>query len=210
MVSALRQRVLEAKKLLGNSMKRELSENQSQTESSFGFKWNKIDTYSSQHVQDEWKRWLVEKYFDGKIGDINALLSQGNMKILDAGCGSGLSAKVVLGEKLREHQYYGVEISNAVELCEKEFKKLGIMGKYSQCDLNNIDEDYGDFDIIFSEGVLHHTDSVKTSLCNLSKRLKTGGKFLFYVYAKKAPIREFTDDLVRRHLTDLDNEEAWD
>ena len=149
MVSALRQRVLEAKKLLGNSMKRELSENQSQTESSFGFKWNKIDTYSSQHVQDEWKRWLVEKYFDGKIGDINALLSQGNMKILDAGCGSGISAKLLFGEKLREHQYYGVDISNAVELCEKEFKKLGIMGKYSQCDLNNIDEDYGDFDIIF-------------------------------------------------------------
>lgn len=210
MVSALRERVLEAKKILGIVMKRELSEKQAQTENSFGFKWEKVDTYSSHHVQNEWKRWLVEKYLDGKHENINSLLSHRNMKILDAGCGSGISAKLFFGEKLKEHQYYGVDISNAVELCEKEFLKQGISGKFSQCDLNDIDESFGNFDMIFSEGVLHHTDSVKNSLCNLSQRLKDGGKFLFYVYSKKAPIREFTDDLVRDSIKDLNNEEAWE
>jgi arsenite methyltransferase len=67
----------------------------------------------------------------------------------------------------------------------------------------------GQFDIIFSEGVLHHTDSVEQSIKALSQRLNKGGKFLFYVYVKKAPIREYTDDLIRDFLAPLGNEEAW-
>ena len=40
--------------------------------------------------------------------------------------------------------------------------------------------------------------------------MKCGGYFLFYVYAKKAVIREFTDDLIRNRLIDLDDQQAWD
>ena len=35
----------------------------------------------------------------------------------------------------------------------------------------------------------------------MQRHLKPGGRILFYVYRKKGPIREFTDDYVRE-LTD--------
>ena len=65
-------------------------------------------------------------------------------------------------------------------------------------------------DIIFSEGVLHHTDSTRDSIAYLAKKLKPGGRFMFYVYAKKAPVREFTDDFIREKLTPMTDEEAWE
>ena len=46
-------------------------------------------------------------------------------------------------------------------------------------------------DLIFSEGVLHHTDSTERSIHYLAAKLKTGGRFLFYVYARKAVIRRW-------------------
>jgi SAM-dependent methyltransferase len=65
-------------------------------------------------------------------------------------------------------------------------------------------------DLIFSEGVLHHTDSTQASLRYLARKLKPGGRFLFYVYARKGPIREFADDLVREQLRPMSDEEAWE
>ncbi len=63
--------------------------------------------------------------------------------------------------------------------------------------------------MIFSEGVLHHTDSTKKAIENLVKLLKYNGHIMFYVYAKKAPIREFSDDYIRDYLKDKTDEEAW-
>ena len=65
------------------------------------------------------------------------------------------------------------------------------------------------FDIIFSEGVLHHTDNTEDAIKKLSRKLKKGGRFLFYVYKKKGPVREFSDDYIRNAIKDLSNEEAW-
>jgi len=187
------------------------SSNQKQTEETFGFKWKKRDTYESAAVQKELRRWLFEKYFDNDPTLLDDLLSvkSGGKSILDAGCGSGGSALLLFGEHLKNHRYLGVDISEAVKVAKERFNERGIQAQFEQCDLNSIPERYGKFDIIFSEGVLHHTDSVETAISRLAQRLKRGGKFLFYVYAKKAPIREYTDDLIRDAISAMGNEEAW-
>jgi SAM-dependent methyltransferase len=66
------------------------------------------------------------------------------------------------------------------------------------------------FDTIFAEGVLHHTPSTELALKSLVSILEPGGEILFYVYRKKGPIREFTDDYIRNIVSSLDPEEAWD
>ena len=33
---------------------------------------------------------------------------------------------------------------------------------------------------------------------------------MFYVYVKKAPVREYTDDLIREEISSMDNSEAWE
>jgi arsenite methyltransferase len=188
-----------------------MSNNQNQTKETFGYKWKKRETYESPNVQAEWKRWLFEKYFDGDIQQLNKLLGNGRKKksILDAGCGSGGSAILLFGEKLRQHHYIGVDISEAVTVAKERFEEIGIPAKFIQSDLNSIPIELGLFDIIFSEGVLHHTDSVENAIFQLSKRLNKNGLLMFYVYAKKAPVREFTDDLIRSSIAQLTHEESW-
>ena len=194
-----------------DQMKHNLSDSQQQTEETFGFKWKKRETYDSPAVQKEWQRWLFEKYFDGNAAELNHLLNSGRYRktILDAGCGSGGSGLLLFGDHLKSHDYLGADISDAVSVAKERFNEKGIPARFEQCDLNSIPKHYGQFDIIFSEGVLHHTDSVEKAIFELSKRLKKGGKFLFYVYIKKAPIREYTDDLIREAISPLTNEEAW-
>jgi SAM-dependent methyltransferase len=187
-----------------------MSETQRQTEDVFSYKWRRRETYESEHMQAEWKRWMLEKYFDGDPAGPRRLLGPGPKRILDAGCGSGGSAMLLFGDLLRAHSYIGVDVSDAMEVGRARFRERNLPGEFHRHDLNEIPEDLGCFDVIFSEGVLHHTDSVRASLVNLARRLTTGGRMLFYVYARKGPIREFTDDHVRGWIRPLDNEQAWE
>ncbi len=114
------------------------------------------------------------------------------------------------GDELSKHDYVGVDISDAVIQARRNFDVHGIPGTFIQANLQDLPMELGTFDLIFSEGVLHHTDSVQEALIYLASRLNSGGRFAFYVYAKKAPIREFTDDIVRNFISNMTDEEAWD
>ena len=117
---------------------------------------------------------------------------------------------MLFGERLREHDFIGVDISNSVDVAKERFREKQIPGQFIQSDLNSVPLEDGSIDLIFSESVLHHTDSVEAAIFNLSKLLKKGGKFMFYVYIKKAPIREYTDDFIREYISEMDNAESWE
>lgn len=68
----------------------------------------------------------------------------------------------------------------------------------------------GAFDLIFSEGVLHHTPDTRAALGSLLPLLAPGGEIAFYVYARKAPLREFADDFLRERMTKMPVEECWE
>lgn len=186
-----------------------LSEQQQQTKSAFSHKWNKEDTYSSDTVEKTMKAWLQERYLDNGQIHLEDFLGDTPKIILDAGCGSGFSAMLLFGEFLNQHDYLGVDISDSVRVAEKRFAERNIKGEFLQCCIGDLPVPENSIDIIFSEGVLHHTDSTEESLAYLATRLKENGYFLFYVYAKKAVIREFTDDYIREQLRPLSDEEAW-
>ena len=182
------------------------SEMQEQTGKCFGFKWGKRNTYESNEVESASKKWLFERYSLSDMSLDNLIKGK---TILDAGCGSGYSASFLFGELLNSCDYLGVDISNAVDVAKERFTERGLRGNFLQANILDLPEEIGNFDIIFSEGVLHHTDSTERAIKYLSTRLAAGGYFMFYVYNKKAPIREFSDDYVREKITSLTDEEAW-
>jgi len=191
---------------------RSLSKNQMQTRDTFGFKWAKRDTYGSDALQTRTRKWLFDRYCGGKVDELDQILETRSGKrkiILDAGCGSAFSALLFFGDRLKKHDYLGVDISDAVWEAKKRFEEKGIPGEFFQGDISALPLPKASLDIVFSEGVLHHTDSTENTICALSRQIKPGGLFLFYVYAKKAPIREFTDDHIRSFLKNMSNEEAW-
>ena len=185
------------------------SAKQSQTRDTFAFKWAMRDTYESSVVSTTTQNWLFERYCGGDKHRLARWLEGERKIILDAGCGSGHSGLLFFGDHLKEHNYLGVDISSAVEIAKVRFTEAGYDADFLQADLLNLPVPDASVDIIFSEGVLHHTDNTERAIKMLTTKLKPGGRFLFYVYVKKAVIREFTDDYIREKLRSLTDEQAW-
>jgi SAM-dependent methyltransferase len=106
--------------------------------------------------------------------------------------------------------YVGVDISSAVDVASELFRRENRCGVFIQADLCHLPFADGTFDFILSEGVLHHTPSTRESLLRLAAKLKPGGKIAFYVYVKKSPIREFTDDYIRSLVAGMDPAAVWE
>ena len=205
-MSALERLGIDASKLPTDS---DHSPNQSQTRDCFGFKWHKRETFESTTFQNKSRAWFLERFCDGDPSMVSGWLSNGRKLILDAGCGAGNSALLLFGDHLRHHDYLGIDISDAVEVARDRFHKRGFDADFLQMDLCAAPIPDGSIDIILSEGVLHHTDNTEKSFKHLAKKLKSGGIFLFYIYAKKAAVREYTDDFVRNQLMNMSDAEAW-
>jgi arsenite methyltransferase len=186
------------------------SDAQAQTAGAFGYKWSRRESYESPGLRDFTRVWLLEKYCGGDPSLLEAWLTGGRKLILDAGCGAGYSAILFFGDHLREHDYLGVDISDSVLVARARFAEAGYPGDFIQADVTNLPIPDESVDLIFSEGVLHHTDDTGAAIAALARKLRPGARFLFYIYARKGPIREFTDDLVRAHLAPLSDEEAWE
>ena len=185
------------------------SPKQNQTKKTFGFKWEKRETYESKAMQDASRNWLIERYFGGDIKKLEEYIRP-RMNILDAGCGSAYSALILFSKYLNDINYLGIDISSAIDVGKKIFAEQCLNGEFIQADLMHLPFEEPIFDLIFSEGVLHHTDSTKNAIKYLSTLLLPGGRFLFYVYKKKGPIREFADDYIRQYLASMNDQQAWD
>ncbi len=185
------------------------SRTQEQTSDIFGFKWSKRSTYESEAVNKNAERWLFERYCENNPNKLQEWLSGGRKIILDAGCGAAYSALLFFKDHLNQHDYLGVDISEAVKVAQQRFEEKGYPGDFLRLSLMDLPVPEASVDLIFSEGVLHHTDNTGESIKYLASKLKKGGRFLFYVYVKKAAIREFTDDHIRENLLPMGDEEAW-
>ncbi len=185
------------------------SASQQQTADAFGYKWARRDSYESPAVRDAARAWLFSRYCGGDASVLDGWLAGGRKRIVDAGCGAGFSALLFFGERLREHEYLGIDISNAVDVARERFAAAAVPGAFLQHDIATVPREPDSVDILCSEGVLHHTDAPGDTLHHLARALRPGGLALFYVYAKKSPIREFTDDFVRAQLASLDDAAAW-
>lgn len=186
------------------------SPEQAQTESTFGYKWKMRNFYENEEIKIAQKEWLIQRYCGSDEKIMDKWLGGGKKIIMDAGCGSGYSGMIFWGNKIKDHYYLGVDISDAIEVGKQRFEESGLPGDFLKVSLLDLPVPDNSIDIIFSEGVLHHTDSTEKALIYLTKKLKKGGKFLFYVYIKKAPIREYTDDYVREYISNMNNDEAWE
>jgi SAM-dependent methyltransferase len=185
-----------------------LSAAQEQTSNTFGFKWAKRDTFEGEATR-VMKAWLIEKY--GNVSKAPWLFDGGPRPVmLDAGCGAAQSALALFEPILDRICYLGADVSTAVDVAKSRFEERGLQGAFIQADLNQLPLRDASVDLIFSEGVLHHTDDTRGALAAVARLLKPGGRILFYVYRKKGPIREFTDDYVRSRMQALTPEQGWD
>jgi arsenite methyltransferase len=97
-----------------------VSDAQRQTSGAFGFKWAQRETFESPAFRARTRTWLIERY--GDVANADWWTDYGERPVvLDAGCGAGLAALELLGNRLPRVRYIGVDISDAVDVAATRF-----------------------------------------------------------------------------------------
>ncbi len=182
-------------------------EGQRQTADSFGFKWGKVDSYDDGPMAETSRAWQLERYGYDDIREIRDAFAAHEL-VLDAGCGSAFSSSLWLDEGWTG-QWVGADISGAIDVARRRIGHLPGT-HFVQADVLDLPFADGTFGAVFTEGVLHHTPSTERAFHAVARLLRPGGELFAYIYRKKAPVREFTDDYVRSLVAPMSPDEAWE
>jgi SAM-dependent methyltransferase len=184
-----------------------LSDTQARTRDAFGYLWHR-EGFASDSALAFVREWYRERY--GDVAGAPWWSEMGERPlVVEAGTGAGNSGLELFRDRLAQVRYLGIDISEAIDLAAERFEKRGASAAFIQTSLFDVPLPPGSANVIFSEGVLHHTDSTERAIKFLATRLKPGGRLIFYVYRRKGPIREFTDDYIREKLQHMSKEEGW-
>jgi SAM-dependent methyltransferase len=179
-----------------------------QTATTFREKWANNPDLAFRQTLDpssEISRWILGR--NGFAGpDELAEFLAGKRRILDAGCGNGRVTALLDRHAPAEAEIVAFDLTAAdvaranLEGAERvTIHELDLLGDLTQL---------GSFDFVYCQEVLHHTSDPEAGFRNLAGLLGPGGELAIYVYRRKAPVREFTDDHVRQQLSELPYEEA--
>jgi ubiquinone/menaquinone biosynthesis C-methylase UbiE/uncharacterized protein YbaR (Trm112 family) len=144
------------------------------TKKSFEFEWSflkrdQTDKIWHEEVTDLTQRFLLETgenagYFNHKT-------------VLDVGCGHG-----IMTSKIASLSGFavGIELSKAVEKAYEENNNPAAF--YVQGDLQFLPFEANSFDVLYSSGVIHHTNDTQKSLSLISTTLKKNGLICLWLY----------------------------
>lgn len=149
-----------------------LSIEQERTAAAFGYEWKHYVELHSEYEEQflDWLSPVEPDYFEGKV-------------VLDAGCGIG--RHMYYAARYGSAEVVGLDLSEAVETA---FENVGRLrnAHVVQGDILNppfrTDGVHGDFDFIYSIGVLHHLPVPKAGFESLLRFLKPGGSISAWVY----------------------------
>jgi len=175
------------------------------TESAFSSKWKKFNkTYHNKKWYDGQKKWFLERFGWKTLSNFNKFL-QSKKFILDAGTGVGNSAHLFSYNK--KSQVFAIDASESVVFAYRKYGKLPNI-HFIQTDIRKLPFKKNFFDFICSDQVLHHTKDTQSSFKYLTKFLQKTGIISIYVYKKKGPIREFSDDHIRNLAINMTEKEC--
>jgi SAM-dependent methyltransferase len=179
------------------------------TRRSFRDKWqNNADLAFRQTLTEgsEIQSWILGRNGFASLQELRAHLA-GRRRILDAGCGNGRVTALLRSVATDEAEVVGVDLA-AADVARSNLEGSDV--RIEEGDLLGDLSGLGRFDFVYCQEVLHHTADPRRALANVRALLEPGGELAVYVYRQKAPVREYTDDFVRRAIEELPYEEAME
>jgi SAM-dependent methyltransferase len=180
--------------------------NESQTNKSFRDKWENCERDFFDAVMDplaDAQKWILRRNgFDSPEAFGRFLATKG--RILDAGCGNGRVTNLMSALSPNSNIVAIDKVSATI--AQKNLKERNRVTVIAADLMESLL--LGKFDFIYCQEVLHHTRKPQTSFNNLVDSLAPNGEIAIYVYKKKAPIREFSDEYIRSQVSGLRYEEA--
>ncbi len=174
-----------------------------QTARSFSEKWQAHDYYRN-HTGRFYTEWFLDRYGFGDEASLGELLGSAKY-VLDAGTGSGRDAANFAA--LTTGTVFAVDLTaGAIERAAGSVTADNVA--FVQADLARLPFRNEFFDFINCDQVIHHTPDPPAAFAGLASKLKRGGEICVYVYRKKAAVREFVDDHVRRQIQGMSFDDA--
>lgn len=124
---------------------------------------------------DEYAPWMAETMeFAGHAG--HELLEIGG------GIGTDLSQFARHGAKITD-----LDLSSGhLELAKENFRLRGLPGRFIHHDAEALPFDDNSFDVVYSNGVIHHTPNTRGVVREIRRVLRPGGKAIIMVYAENS------------------------
>ena len=128
------------------------------------------------------RRFFVEPH----LRDLAGFHQWQGKRVLEIGCGIGSDA-----EQFARHgaEYVGIDLSaQSVDMCRQRFDLFGLSGEFYVMDGADTRDlaSLGQFDLVYSCGVLHHYPDIDTVIDNIHHALLPDGELRFLVYAKNS------------------------
>ncbi len=137
-----------------------------------------------QEKQSEWhEQWTLlednEKFLFNEWILPNTLTDFTGKDVLECGCGGGQHTSFVAPYA---KSVTAVDLNTADIAREKNKDAANV--EFVEADIASMDLGR-QFDIVFSIGVVHHTDDPDRTIANLTKHLKPGGRLIVWVYSQE-------------------------
>lgn len=179
------------------------------TANSFRDKWEKNEDVAFDETLREGSdifSWILTRNGFSGPRELTAYLED-KKRVLDAGCGNGrVTALLRQYSSPQRTEIVGIDLV-AAEVARKNLKQYENVHIYERDLLGDL-SGLGEFDFVYCQEVLHHTQDPPGAFRKLCGLLAPGGEIAIYVYRKKAPAREFVDDYVREKISNLPYKEA--
>lgn len=148
---------------------------------------NVLHSTADPETTKYWDEITERRYFvEPHIHDLADFSRWQGRRVLEIGCGIGTDA-----EQFVRHgaDYTGVDLSkHSIALCQQRFRVQNLTAKFicaDAADLLSL-QDLGQFDLIYSMGVLHHYPNPQSIVRNAWQLLRPAGEFRFLVYAQNS------------------------
>lgn len=174
------------------------------TYESFSEKWNRAADYRAQ-TTGHYQAWFLERFGFSSLEDLHAFLPERGI-ILDAATAHGRDMKAYAEGS--DSQVVGLDYSAGINLAYRDLHHLP-NAHFVRADMTKAPFEPGTFDMVACDQALHHTPDTFQSLQKLFALLKPGGKIMFYVYKKKALLRELADDNIRKRTINLSADDCY-
>lgn len=137
----------------------------------------------SKEFYDEIEHSRYSDYFKYKyLPKVAEFDQHANEKVLEIGVGLGTDSLQFAKNGAKSH---GIDLTEtAIKLTKERFAMNGLKGTFKSASFTNIPFEDNTFDLVYSFGVLHHSEETQEGIDEVYRVLKPGGKAIIMLYHK--------------------------